>query len=88
MADKKAQPQASVRKFAAERSGCTHKFVIYGADESGSPQRHKGYLVVNAFEDGTVGEIFIHMDRVGSTYVARYLERRYVQKLPLKDGDE
>lgn len=46
------------RKLPVERVGTTHKFRI-GSE--------KGYLTVNQFDDGTPGEIFLRMDKQGST---------------------
>jgi len=40
------------------RSAVTHEFVVDG---------DKGYVTVGEYEDGTPGEIFIHMDKEGST---------------------
>jgi ribonucleoside-diphosphate reductase alpha chain len=45
-------------KLPDERCGVTHKFSIAG---------HEGYLTVNTFDDGTPGEIFIVMAKVGSS---------------------
>lgn len=46
------------RKLPDERIGTTHKFRI-GSE--------KGYLTCNVYDDGTPGEIFLRMDRQGST---------------------
>jgi ribonucleoside-diphosphate reductase alpha chain len=46
------------RKLPDERQALTHKFSIGG---------HEGYLTVGLFEDGQPGEIFIKMNKEGST---------------------
>jgi ribonucleoside-diphosphate reductase alpha chain len=46
------------RKLPAERMAIAHKFAIAG---------HEGYLHVGMYEDGTPGEIFIKMNKEGST---------------------
>lgn len=51
--------QAPIRRRMPDtRESITHKFNIAG---------HKGYLNVGLFEDGTPGEIFITMNKEGST---------------------
>ncbi|PIR54175.1 ribonucleoside-diphosphate reductase, adenosylcobalamin-dependent [Candidatus Peregrinibacteria bacterium CG10_big_fil_rev_8_21_14_0_10_42_8] len=46
------------RKLPDERMSITHKFSVGG---------HEGYLHVGIYEDGTPGEIFIKMNKEGST---------------------
>jgi ribonucleoside-diphosphate reductase alpha chain len=46
------------RRLPAERDGVTHKFKIGDS---------KGYVTVGFFEDGSVGEVFVKMDRQGGT---------------------
>jgi ribonucleoside-diphosphate reductase alpha chain len=46
------------RKLADERMSITHKFSVAG---------HEGYLHVGMYEDGRPGEIFIKMNKEGST---------------------
>ena len=45
------------RYLADERESITHKFKIAG---------HKGYITVGLFDDGTPGEIFIRMAKMGT----------------------
>lgn len=54
------------RTMPGERAGRTFKFIINGSGADG-PAKHKGYLTVNTFADGTVGEIFVRLDKQGST---------------------
>jgi ribonucleoside-diphosphate reductase alpha chain len=53
-----ALPEPVRRKLPTTRESLTHKFSI--AD-------HEGYLTVGKFEDGTPGELFINMNKEGST---------------------
>lgn len=46
------------RKLPDERHSITHKFDIQG---------HEGYITVGLYEDGTPGEIFLTMNKEGST---------------------
>ncbi|MGH7987093.1 MAG: vitamin B12-dependent ribonucleotide reductase [Candidatus Binataceae bacterium] len=46
------------RKLADERRSITHKFDIAG---------HEGYITVGMYEDGAPGEIFVVMNKQGST---------------------
>ncbi|HYR59305.1 MAG TPA: vitamin B12-dependent ribonucleotide reductase, partial [Chthoniobacteraceae bacterium] len=46
------------RRMPETRVAINHKFEIAG---------HKGYLTVGMFEDGQPGELFIHMNKEGST---------------------
>ncbi len=46
------------RKMPLERVSITHKFEIGG---------HEGYITVSLFDDGTPGEIFLTMNKEGST---------------------
>jgi ribonucleoside-diphosphate reductase alpha chain len=49
---------AAIRRRLPElRTGTTHKFTIGGA---------RGYVTVNCYEDGSPGEVFLRMDKVGS----------------------
>lgn len=123
------------RRLPAERQGVTHAFAIHTPEG-----RHKGYITVGLYDDGSVGEVFLKLDQQGSQvsgfcdawsiavsmllqtgtsletvcrkfrgarfepsgrtetpgirvalspvdYAARYLERRFVSKLPLTDDD-
>ena len=45
-------------KLPDDRNAITHKFSVGG---------HKGYLIVGLYEDGTPGELFIYMNKQGST---------------------
>jgi ribonucleoside-diphosphate reductase alpha chain len=45
-------------KLPDERHSITHKFAVAG---------HKGYITVGLYEDGTPGEIFVSMNKQGST---------------------
>ncbi len=45
------------RRLADERESVTHKFSIAG---------HEGFITVGLYEDGTPGEIFIRMSKMGS----------------------
>jgi ribonucleoside-diphosphate reductase alpha chain len=51
-------PMAVRRTLPSERRGLIHHFDIGG---------HEGYIRVSAFEDGTPGELFLTMAKVGST---------------------
>lgn len=51
--------QITRRKLSNTRMAVTHKFKI--------GTTVKGYMTVGLFEDGTPGELFIHVDRSGST---------------------
>lgn len=53
------------RKPPNERNSITHKFYIGVGDPEGLV---KGYVTVGLYEDGTPCEMFIQMDRTGSTY--------------------
>ena len=55
---RKAADQPSRRRMSETRVALTHKFEIAG---------HKGYLTVGMFEDGQPGELFIQMNKEGST---------------------
>lgn len=46
------------RKMPDDRDAHTHKFEVGG---------HKGYLTVGMFPDGTLGELFVQMNKEGST---------------------
>lgn len=52
------KPAARRRKLPDERPALTHKFSVAG---------HEGYLTVGLFEDGQPGELFIKMNKEGST---------------------
>lgn len=124
--------QHLVYRLPPDREGLTHRFEIHGVEGS-----LKGYLTVNTYE-GKVVELFIRMDKTGSTlrgfidawaiqaskrlragvdladvirdvkgtrfepsgrtstpgirtcsspldYIGRYLERRFIHRLPLDD---
>ena len=53
-----AAMQPHRRKLPDERSSITHKFSIAG---------HEGYITVGLYPDNTPGEIFISMNKAGST---------------------
>ena len=46
------------RKLSAERQSITHKFAIAG---------HEGYFTAGLYDDGSPGELFIRMNKEGST---------------------
>ncbi len=46
------------RKLPDERNSITHKFSVAG---------HEGYITVGLYPDGTPGEVFISMNKAGST---------------------
>ena len=52
---------ATRRRLPRTRKALTHTFHIKGAETE-----HQGYLTVGFYDDGTVGEIFVKMDRQGS----------------------
>jgi len=54
----KEAPKPYRRKLPDERASITHKFSIAGQE---------GYFMVGLFEDGSPGEIFIKMNKEGST---------------------
>jgi ribonucleoside-diphosphate reductase alpha chain len=45
-----------------ERASITHKFVLHGDDG----RDYKGYITVGFYEDGTPGEFFIRIAKIGS----------------------
>ena len=49
------------RRLPTERQGVTHAFAIHTPDG-----RHKGYVTVGLYDDGTVGEVFLKLDQQGS----------------------
>jgi ribonucleoside-diphosphate reductase alpha chain len=51
-------PAAARRRLPSERRGLTHHFDVGG---------HEGCIRVSVFEDGTPGELFLTMAKVGST---------------------
>ncbi|MBV9085271.1 MAG: vitamin B12-dependent ribonucleotide reductase, partial [Acidobacteriaceae bacterium] len=53
-----ATPQPSRRKLTDERLSITHKFSIAG---------HEGYITVGLYPDNAPGEIFVSMNKAGST---------------------
>ncbi|MBI5422038.1 vitamin B12-dependent ribonucleotide reductase [Candidatus Peregrinibacteria bacterium] len=68
-ADKKEEVRIEIReveitkralrhKLNAERQSITHKFAVAG---------HEGYFTVGLYDDGTPGELFIKMNKEGST---------------------
>ncbi len=57
-AEKVEEKKPLRKKLPDERTALTHKFNIGG---------HEGYLTVGLFEDGQPGEIFIKMNKEGST---------------------
>ncbi|MBU2266443.1 MAG: hypothetical protein KJ977_05320 [Candidatus Omnitrophica bacterium] len=48
-----------------DRPSITHKFTIAGADETGRPLEHEGYLTVGLYEDGSPGEVFVRFAKLG-----------------------
>jgi ribonucleoside-diphosphate reductase alpha chain len=46
------------KRLPTTRKSLTHRFVI---------GEHRGYVTVGLYEDGTPGEVFIRMAKVGST---------------------
>ena len=46
------------RRLPDERSSIVHKFTV---------DDHEGYLIVGLYEDGTPGELFVHVSKQGST---------------------
>ena len=46
------------KRLSEERRSLTHKFSIGG---------HEGYITAGLYDDGTVGEVFIHTSKSGST---------------------
>lgn len=54
-----AQPLSPHRhRLPAERASITHKFSVAG---------HKGYILVGLYPDGTPGELFLKVNKAGST---------------------
>jgi ribonucleoside-diphosphate reductase alpha chain len=51
-------PTPARRTLPSERRGLIHHFHVGG---------HEGYIRVSVFEDGTPGELFLNMAKVGST---------------------
>lgn len=51
-------PTVTRRSMPKDVSGHRHRFEIGG---------HKGYLIINEYEDGTPGEIFVRLGKNGST---------------------
>ena len=45
-------------KLPDDRKSVTHKFSVGG---------HKGYMIVGLYEDGMPGELFLYMNKQGST---------------------
>ncbi len=59
--------KAERRRLPNDRSGDTHKFEIRGKPISENDDGiREGYLTVNVYDDGTPGEIFIRMAKMGS----------------------
>lgn len=55
----RTQPPASARhKLSPERHSVTHKFSVAG---------HEGYIIVGLYDDGTPGELFLKVNKQGST---------------------
>jgi len=48
------------KRLPDERNASTHKFVIH------ADQRYKGYITIGTYDDGTLGEMFIRIDKIGS----------------------
>lgn len=46
------------KRLPDERQSITHKFTVGGQE---------GYLIAGLYEDGTLGEIFVHVAKEGST---------------------
>lgn len=57
------EPRQAIREpMAKERPGITHRFLLY---TDRGPL--KGYITVSCYEDGRPGELFVKLDRQGST---------------------
>jgi ribonucleoside-diphosphate reductase alpha chain len=65
------------RKMPAERQAITHKFRVGNSE---------GYVTVGLFEDGTPGELFIHMNKEGSTLAGLMNSFSLVASLALQYG--
>lgn len=59
--DRAAGQQPQRRRLPAERRAVTHAFAIHTSEG-----RHKGYVTVGLYDDGTVGEVFLKLDQQGS----------------------
>lgn len=54
-------------RLPAERPGITHAFTIFSPPpERGGHGTVKGYVTVNYYEDGRIGEVFLKLDAQGS----------------------
>lgn len=56
------KPEVVRRRLPDTRDSFTHRFEIHSMGGM-----HKCFLVVGMFEDGTLGEIFVHISKEGST---------------------
>lgn len=70
------------RRLPRTRASVTHKFTLAG---------HEGYLTVGKFPDGTPGELFITMNKEGSTIsglmdtIAKLVSMALQHNIPLRD---
>ena len=48
------------KRLPDTRKSKTHKFIIY------ADRPYKGYLTVGMYDDGTLGEMFVRIDKIGS----------------------
>jgi ribonucleoside-diphosphate reductase alpha chain len=61
-----ATPNGYHRKLPDDRQAVTRRFLIPFTKEDGTVDRLKLYVTAGLYSDGSVGEIFIRADRVGS----------------------
>ena len=54
-------------RLPSTRPGITHKFVIRYKDEHDKLRELEGFLTANQYDDGRVGELFITVDKEGTT---------------------
>ncbi|HUY20467.1 MAG TPA: hypothetical protein VMV15_14735 [Candidatus Binataceae bacterium] len=70
-------PASSRRRLPVDRNSITHKFEIGSYD---------GYLTVGLFEDGTPGELFVTMNKQGSTLSGLMDSAAMLVRMPLQQG--
>ena len=59
--------KAERRRMPPDRLGSTHKFEIRGKPQyEGDTGVVEGYLTANTYDDGSLGEIFVRMAKMGS----------------------
>ena len=75
----KAKTLASTtrKRLPETRESITHKFCVCG---------HEGYLTVGLYEDGSPGELFIRMAKVGSTTRGLIESLSIMTSLALQNG--